>query len=172
MRSECAREAELLDALQTTAWPDCCPADLRAHVGQCRSCEDLAAIVLPLLDEHRAATLEAGVPSSAIVWWRAQQRARLEALSVAARPITVVQWLSAACAAGLLAAAIGYVSPALRESLARAWSMVSGIMAPGAGALSALPWAEMLVSPVGAAAAIGLTMTLLLAPLAIYLARD
>ena len=170
-RSECAREAELLDALQTTAWPDCCSADLHAHVGDCRSCAELAAIVLPLLDEQRAATLEARVPSSAIVWWRAQRRARLEAARAAARPITVLQWLSAACAAGLMAAAIGYVSPAVRESLTRTWSMLRGITGPEAVSLTAIPWAEMLVTPVGAVA-IGLTMALLLAPLAIYLSSE
>lgn len=169
---ECAREAELLDALQATAWPDCSPEDLRAHVRECRSCEELAAIVLPLLDEHRAATLQARVPSSGIVWWRAQQRARLEAARTAARPITVVQRLSAACAAGLLAAAVGYVSPTMREALARMGTMLRGLAEPGSAGLPAIPWAEIIITPLGAAMAIGLTMALVLAPLAIFLTRE
>lgn len=169
---ECPREAELLEALQTTAWPDCCDDGLRAHVAACGSCEALVTVVLPLLDERRAALLEASVPTSAIVWWRAQRRARQEAAEVAARPITVLQWLSAACAAGLMAGAIGYVSPAMRQPLSDAWAMVSGVVASDALALPAVPWIEIVVSPAGAAAAIGVTMALVLAPLAIYLARE
>lgn len=170
MRECCPREAELLEALQTTAWPESSPANLRAHVAECDSCTDLAAIVVLLLDEHRLATLQAQVPSSAIVWWRAQRRARLEAARTAARPILVIQGLAGACAVGLIAGAASYVSPAVRSSLSKAWSMVAGLTPPDRSALSAIPWTEVLVTPVGAAAAIGLTMAIVLAPVAIYLA--
>jgi hypothetical protein len=166
---ECAREPDLLEALQTTAWPDCCSADLRTHVSQCQSCTELAAIVLPLLDEHRSATLEAPVPSSAVVWWRVQRRARLEAARMAVRPITVVQGLSGACAAGLMAGAIGYVSPTVRGALSQAWSMLDGITTPDGMTLSLIAWTDLLVSPIGVAAAVGLTMAVVLAPLVIYL---
>jgi hypothetical protein len=166
---ECPRESELLEALQTTAWPDSCSADLRTHVSECQSCTELAAIVLPLLDEHRTATLEAPVPSSAVVWWRAQRRARLEAARVAARPITVLQGLSGACAAGLMAGAVGYVSPAVRAVMLQTWSTVKGITSPDAVALPPIPWTDLLVSPIAVAAAVSLTMALVLAPLVIYL---
>lgn len=71
-----------------------------------------------------------------------------------------------------MAAAIGYVSPALRESLSRGWGMLGGITGSGAIGLPAIPWTEVLLSPIGAAAAVGLTMALVLAPLAIYLTRE
>lgn len=171
-RIECAREAELLDALQATAWPECCSEELRVHVSACPPCGELAAIVLPLLDEHRTAALEARVPSSAIVWWKAQRRARLEAARAAAQPITILQWLSGACAAGLMAGAIGYVSPAARQVVLAAWSMLSALTMPENLALSAVPWTELVLSPVSMAAAMALTMALVVAPLAIYLARD
>lgn len=171
-RNECPREADLLDALQTTAWPDACGQDLRTHVRECHFCEELAAIVLPLLDEHRTATREARVPSSAIVWWKSQRRARLEAAMAAARPIAIWQYLCAACAVGLMAGALGYVSPAVRTALASAWSMLSGTAASGISPLAGGAWQEVLVTPVGIAVAAGLTMAVILAPLALYLAND
>jgi hypothetical protein len=159
--AECAREAELLDALHASAWPECAAPELQAHVAECGACAALAAIVLPLLDEHRSATREARVPSSAIVWWRAQHRARLEAARVAAQPIAVLQYVAGACLAGLLAAAVGYVSPAARDACRLAWT---NLLAAGS--------TEILHTPVGLAILAGLTMTLIAAPLAIYLAAS
>jgi hypothetical protein len=48
--------------------------------------------------------------------------------------------------------------------------MVAGLTTPDRSALSAIPWTDVLVTPIGAAAAIGLTMAIVLAPVAIYLA--
>ena len=67
MRSvPCGREDEVLDALQTSRWPEACDATLRAHVAACVPCTELIALVKPLLEEHRALVQEAPVPSSAI----------------------------------------------------------------------------------------------------------
>src|SRR5688500_14867403 len=105
-KAACAREEELLEALQSTQWPETCDPALRDHVTSCASCTDLVAVVAPLLDEHRALLHEATVPSSAIVWWRAQMRSRREAAARAAQPISVALGISVACAAGLLATAL------------------------------------------------------------------
>lgn len=168
--SDCPREPDVLEALRTSAWPDCCTADLTAHVSSCRSCADLVAIVAPLLDEHKVATVEAQVPPSAIVWWRAQVRAREEAARVAARPITIVQGLSLSCGAGLLAAAVGFVSPTFRQWVGSAVDLGAAVATID---LRALSWPEVhLLGPLGVAALAGFTMLAVLTPLAIYLARE
>ena len=167
-RRECLREADVLDALQTSAWPDCCSDDVRAHVHACQLCAELVQIVLPLLDEHRAALLDARVPSSAIVWWRAHTRARQDAAKTAMRPITVLQGLSLACAVGLLAAAIGFVSPAFRQSAA--W--LAGVV-PAAAEVEfpSIPWSDVqLLSPLGVAAALAVLLFIVATPVAIYFA--
>ena len=63
----CTREPELVEAIQAGRWPEACDPALRAHVDACGSCAGLAAIVVPLTDEHQALLAEATVPSSAIV---------------------------------------------------------------------------------------------------------
>jgi hypothetical protein len=57
--------------------------------------------------EASVARSEAAPPSSAIVWWRAQMRARQEAAAAADRPITIVHALAIACGAGLALSLIG-----------------------------------------------------------------
>ena len=176
-KPDCTREADVLDALQTSAWPECCSDTLRAHVAECQSCTALVEIVLALTDEHRAATMEASVPSSGIVWWRAQMRARQEATVVAMRPIHVVQGLSLACGAGLLAAAISFVSPTFRNWLA--W--IGGAISEAKSVeVSATTWSALhaFVAPSGSgpvllAALLAITALILLAPVAVYFsARD
>jgi hypothetical protein len=159
-RNECAREADVLEALQTSAWPECCGGELRTHVQACSSCTDLVDVVQPLLQEHRAAMLEARVPSSGIVWWRAQMRARREAARTATRPINVLEGVAGACALGLLAGLIGFVSPAAQD----AWTVVNSGITPS------VPWSELLYTPVGVTAMAGMAIAAIVAPLAIYLA--
>ena len=59
---------------------------------------DIEAIVAEAIAaEASLARTEAAPPSSAIVWWRAQMRARQEAARAADRPITIVHALAIAC---------------------------------------------------------------------------
>jgi hypothetical protein len=67
--------------------------------------------------EASAAASEAQPPSSAVVWWRAQMRARREAAEIAERPIAIVHAVSIAAAAGLLLSVIGYVIAAVKGSV-------------------------------------------------------
>ncbi len=67
--------------------------------------------------EASAARAEATPPSAAIVWWRAQMRARRDAAQIADRPIAIVHALAIACGAGLTLALIGIVIAAVRGSL-------------------------------------------------------
>ncbi len=110
---ECTREQDLLDALASGRWPARCEPELRAHVDGCALCRDTLAVALPLLIDGEAAYAAAQVPSSGVVWWRAQMRARREAERVASRPITIVQAIAFACGTALVVALLWLTSPAL-----------------------------------------------------------
>ena len=143
--------------------------DHDAFVESCPSCAELAAIERAFIEERNALIQEAQVPSSAIVWWRAQMRSRREAAAKAAEPITVVQGLAIACFVGVLAAAIGFFSPAFTKMAAwlRNASLPAGPSLPTIG----LPVETLtLTSPltIGLIAAIGFTVVVL--PIALYFA--
>jgi hypothetical protein len=97
---------------------------------------EIEAIVADALAaEAAAACSEAQPPSSAIVWWRAQMRARQEAARLAEKPITIVHALSIAAGAGLMLSVIGYAVAGVKGSLAWATNLWQSI----AGAAVALP---------------------------------
>ena len=90
-----------------------------------------------LTAEASAARGEATPPSSAVVWWRAQMRARQEAAQLADKPIAVVHSLAIACGAGLALTLGGIVMTAVRGSLG--WlSDVSRIAASAASSLGTI----------------------------------
>lgn len=101
----CEHEIEILDAVLDGRWPDGCDTDLRAHAAACPSCSELLAVAVPLRDDYHHAVHEADPPPAAAVWWRAQRRARYEAMQNATRTVAAVQ-------TGLVAAA-GVVGMAL-----------------------------------------------------------
>jgi hypothetical protein len=114
----------LWDAIAAGRWPDAADAGLRDHVVTCRACHELALVAGSLRRDARDVRHDATPPSSAIVWWRAQMRVRQEAAHAADRPITVIQGLAIACAAGLLLGLMGSVAAWLRGSTGwfSAWS--------------------------------------------------
>ncbi len=67
--------------------------------------------------EASTARREAAPPSSAIVWWRAQMRARQEATKAVERPLTIVHALAIACGAGLLLSIVGSAFADVKLSL-------------------------------------------------------
>lgn len=78
---------------------------------------DIEAIVAEAIAAEAAlARMEAAPPSSAIVWWRAQLRARQEAAQVAERPITIVHALAIACGLGLAVSLAGSAMAGVRGS--------------------------------------------------------
>jgi hypothetical protein len=80
---------------------------------------EIEAIVSEAIAAEAAmARTEAAPPSSAIVWWRAQMRARQEAARIADRPITIVHGLAIASGAGLLMGLLGYATGGLKGSFA------------------------------------------------------
>jgi len=145
--TECPREQDVLDAIASTLWLD----DLGQHVDECPVCRDLATVAAALRDEGQAARRETHPPTAGQVWWRATMRTRAEAARAAARPITLLQGLSAACAVGVFAALITRSRGAVGQSL-------TGIL----NALSAVAMQQALVVGLVLAAAV------ILAPFVIY----
>jgi hypothetical protein len=86
--------------------------------------------------EASAARTEAAPPSGAIVWWRAQMRARQEAAQLADKPIAIVHALAIACGVGLALSLLGVMIAAVRGSfdwLKDASTFFAGLAAPLAG---------------------------------------
>ena len=76
-----------------------------------------ALVAEAIAAEAATARREAQPPSSAIVWWRAQMRARQEATRAVERPLTIVHTLAIACGAGLLASVVGTAFAGLKGTL-------------------------------------------------------
>jgi hypothetical protein len=112
-RTECPREQEALDAVASRRWPERADVDLRRHVRTCGICADLIEVAAALADDHDRASVEARVPPSAVVWWKAQLRARHEAARTAARPIAVAHGVAGAVALVVAAAVAAAIWPRL-----------------------------------------------------------
>jgi hypothetical protein len=98
---------------------------------------ELEAIVADAIAREAAlASSEAQPPSSAIVWWRAQMRARQEAGQLAERPIAIVHALSIAAGIGLMLSVVGYAIAGVKGSLGWASNLWQTIVA-ATGALPA-----------------------------------
>jgi hypothetical protein len=115
-----------------------------------------AIVAAAITAEAALARHEASPPSSGIVWWRAQMRARQEAAQAAERPITIVHGLAIACGAGLALSLVGTAFAGVRGSAA--WlASIYGSLALAAGPLAAIdlssrwvtvPMTAMLISAV------------------------
>jgi hypothetical protein len=167
-RIECPREADIVAAIAAGSWPERVDAELRAHADACASCADVAVVAPSLRDDYLAMSADVQLPAAGQVWWRAAVRARLEIAESAAQPITWMQGLAGAGAAGLLMALIGVVWPSLLEYA-------------GWGLAALLP--RTTVTPRIAAVAVDLlrqtlplvivvALCMLIAPVAVYLATS
>ena len=92
---DCCREEDVLDALTSGRWPDRADDELRAHVAACAICADVVDVASACSKSATTSPATMRIPSSAVMWWRAQMRARQEAAREAARPITVAQVVAA-----------------------------------------------------------------------------
>jgi hypothetical protein len=115
-RIECPHEADVLTMVYTGRWPERAPGDLRAHVETCALCADVATSAAAIENEA-ADRFTAPLPPSGAVWWRAQMRARQEALREAARPITVAQLVGVAAAMAIVGALFGATSGWFQRAL-------------------------------------------------------
>lgn len=159
---DCPREADILDAVASQRWPDRLDDGLRMHVAECAGCADLGEVSWAIVTELESARAEtAAMPPAALVWWRAQARARAEAARQAARPIAVMQALGLAGAAALVSLLIGGIAVWV-------WTRAEWLQAlPAADpvALDAMGFAIR-----GTLLAVG--FWLVLAPVAVYLAAS
>lgn len=161
---ECQFEAEVLAAVVQSRWPARVDDRLRTHVASCAICSDVAAVAGAMdgaLDEMRSG---ADLPDASRVWWRAQLRARREAVQTAGRPITAVQLIAFACAVGLLGACFGATSTWFQSALKRIASNAAGFDGAAFLAATSTLFAEHGVL------VIGLVALVFLVPTAVYVA--
>jgi hypothetical protein len=83
----CSRQAEVLALVARGHWPHACPPELRAHLGDCRSCADLLLVTQAFLDARATTALQAQLPAPGAIWWRAQLRRRNAAVERVGKPI-------------------------------------------------------------------------------------
>jgi hypothetical protein len=161
VKSECARERDVLDAIVAGRWSHDRRGWEREHASSCSVCADLVRVAAAL-NQESSDLQDVRVPPAGIVWWKAQRRARQEATRAAAQPIRAAQWLAAASAAGVAAAAVGIASP-----WARGWA------AWAVGAAREWHLAEIAAfsetARANTALLMALALPLLLAPVIVYL---
>ena len=106
--------------------------------------------------EASAARREAAPPSSGVVWWRAQMRARQEAAKAVERPLTIAHGVAIACTLGVLLSVVTTVAAGLKGPLAWLTGLYRSLTAGSAALASidltsrwiALPMTAMLLSAV------------------------
>ena len=119
MRTDCAREQDVVEAVTTGCWPE--DGVLHAHAAACRTCSDAVILLQTLASERDRLVEQAHVPSAALVWWRAQIRARQEAARTVTQPIAFAQGIAVAIGLGIVFAVAGLASPWARDRAA--WLM-------------------------------------------------
>jgi hypothetical protein len=153
---ECPRESDVLDALASARWPDRVDAELTQHVSSCAICQDVVAVAAAMREDHDATWREANVPSSGQMWWRAEMRARQDAIRDASRPVTVAQAVAVGLALSFAAVAGWF-----------AWPTVQGFFAalfPSAASQQTSVLASPLMLPV----AVAMLALLVVTPVALY----
>ena len=120
---DCCHEDDVLDALTSGRWPNRADDALRAHVASCAVCADLVDVAGAILEGRDDTVSDMRIPSSAVMWWRAQMRARQEAARLAEKPITIVHALSIAAGVGLMLSIAGYALAGVKGS----WNWVSNL---------------------------------------------
>jgi hypothetical protein len=155
---ECARESDVLDALASARWPNRVERDLADHVASCAICQDVVTVATAIQADHDEAWREANVPSSGQMWWRAEMRARQDAIREASRPVAVAQGVAALFALVVAAVAGWFAWPSVR-------SLFSALLPTADGSTVA---SAAFASPALLPLAIAMGALLIVAPLAIY----
>ena len=101
----CSYEKEVQAALKSGHWPAGCAPELRDHVRQCDSCDNLALLTEAFQTARAHSPSGTNVPAS-LLWWRAQLRIRRAAAEQVSAPVTVAQLFAWAVS---LVAALGFV---------------------------------------------------------------
>jgi hypothetical protein len=83
----CPRQTEVQQLLEKGHWPHACPAELRAHLGDCRACSELVMVTQAFQQSRVAAAAQVRLPAPGAIWWRAQLRRRNAAVERVGKPI-------------------------------------------------------------------------------------
>ncbi len=165
---ECEFEADVLCAVIQARWPERVDSELREHAKTCAICSDVAMVAGAIESAREESASYSAVPDalpdSGRVWWKAQMRARREAVEAVGRPITAIQVAAFACAIALLGACIGATSSWFQAGLKWTWSQVTGI-----DVAAIIPYATGLIASHGLLAACMAAMIFGI-PVAVYLA--
>lgn len=161
---ECEFESEVLTFSLQGRWPQGADAHLRAHVGECAICSDVAAIAGVIDHAREEMRVRAVIPDSGHVWWHAQIRARREAAQTANCPMSAAQVIAFVCAVGLLGACFRAASTWFQWTLGRVASSMAGT--------ESNTWLASVTRLMAEHAALGLAMAavVFLIPAAAYLA--
>ncbi|MGH9351987.1 MAG: hypothetical protein ACRD2G_07495 [Terriglobia bacterium] len=90
--TSCDREIEVLGAIQSGHWLEASDPDLRAHAAGCPVCAEVALVACALLEADVWSGAEIHpLPQASLVWWKAQLRARREAVERASEPIAIFE---------------------------------------------------------------------------------
>lgn len=118
-RYECEFEAEVLAAVVQSRWPHHVDQELRQHASACAICSDVAKVAAAIDSDQEQLRVEAkaAVPDWSSVWWKAQLRARREAIKTAGRPITAVQVVAFGATVAVLGACFGATSAWFQQLL-------------------------------------------------------
>jgi hypothetical protein len=164
---DCCREEDVLDALTSGRWPDRADEELRAHVAACAICTDVVEVASAVLEVRNGERGDMRIPSSAVMWWRAQMRARQEAAREAARPVNVAQVVALVSVVALTVVALVALSPWF-GGLLGGW--VSGVREIAASDMAAIKAPSTLLAGGWMLPALMIGVWLVLAPVAIYFA--
>jgi hypothetical protein len=151
---ECPRESDVLDAVASGKWPHRVP-ELAGHVASCAVCSDVVAVAQAMRADHEVVWQEANIPSSGQAWWRAEMRARHEAILRASRPIAIAQGAALLVAIAVIGA-IGWLG----------WTWIR--QEPSIIDLSRVS-AQALASPLALSLVVALLTLAVITPVALYL---
>jgi len=116
--NECSREVEVVEAIPSGRWPALNDSELRSHVSGCAVCSEVVIVATELQEQNSAIVSQVRVPSAGLVWWRAELRARREAVRSAERPLTIAHAFAGAAAIGVLLAVLIQMSSWFGRSFA------------------------------------------------------
>jgi hypothetical protein len=83
----CAHQKEVRQLLEQGHWPHACPAELRAHLSQCRACAELVLVTQAFQKSRVSTAAQVKLPAPGAIWWRAQLRRRNAAVERVGKPI-------------------------------------------------------------------------------------
>jgi len=166
-RRICEHEVAVTQAVLSRQWPDACDQSLRQHAEACEVCAEVVEVAALLREDYNEARKEIArrdvpLPSAGQIWWRAAVHARADAARAAARPLVWGYGVAAACAIGLIAAAISVFWPSMLPAFERVGAFAAW-MAPAADMVMATLRAQLPV-------VLGVVAFLIAAPVALYFA--